>query len=331
MASLVSLQRVVADGRHNAFTDLIRWRGAYFLAYRTGEAHGFPPNGSVVVMRSADLSAWAVCGRIDTEGDDRDPKFVDAGERLAVVFGTWYPRWRGGTRPNAASDLITNVAFSADGAEWSEPVQIYGVNYWLWRVLKLDAGGFLCAAYHFPVRADYQGRSVHLLRSADLVDWRLVCHLREGDGPGEPVLYSPEPGRLHCVIRALEPANHSWLGLSAAPYTSWVWHDLGVMIHAPVVLGVGDRWLVAGRSQPQDLPAGAGTVAPPYHTTVWEIQGTRATHLLTVPSGGDCSYAGLALAPNGDVVMSYYSQHERLPVPTRGPVPADVYVARLAV
>ena len=90
-------------------------------------------------------------------------------------------------------------------------------------------------------------------------------------------------------------------------------------------------WIVAGRSQPCDLPP--GTVEPDSgpHTSVWAIRGDKAEHLVTVPSGGDCSYAGLAVGPGGEVLMSYYSQHEREPLPPRPPTPADIFLARLEV
>jgi hypothetical protein len=55
------------------------------------------------------------------------------------------------------------------------------------------------------------------------------------------------------------------------------------------------------------------------------------THLLTVPSAGDCSYPGLAIGPDGKAVMSYYSQHERLPLPEGMPVPADIFMAHFRV
>jgi hypothetical protein len=329
MAKLLSVERVYGDGYHNAFTDLVKWKGSYYLAFRTAQDHNCPPDGDVLVLRSSDLRQWAVCGRFDTGGDDRDPKLIDAGDRIGVVFGTWYPRWGDGTRSivNEPRDLISHVAVSRDGATWSAPRQVYGVNYWLWRILPVE-GHFLCAAYHFGRRSDRLMRSVHLLRSDNLFDWTLVCQMRCGGGAGEPVLFQPEPGRLHCVIRALEPQNHSWLGQSTYPYTEWSWDDLGVMIHAPVVLKVGDRWIVAGRSQSCDLPEVACEPGSGHHCSVWEIDGTKAKHLLTVPSGGDCSYPGLAFGPDGEVLMSYYSQHERLPLPSQPPTPADVFLAR---
>ena len=328
MAKLLSLDRVYADGHHNAFTDLILWKQHYYLAFRSSENHGFPPNGEIVVLRSGHLNSWETCARLSTEGDDRDPKLIDAGDRLGIVFGTWYPRWNDRSIANAPADLISHIVLSRDGTCWSAPRQVYGVNYWLWRVLPAQ-GAYLCAAYHFARRDDRQMRTVHLLRSDDLLDWRLVCHMREGGGCGEPVLYQPEPGLLHCVIRTLEPNNHSWLGRAKAPYTDWEWRDLGVMIHAPVVLKVGDEWICAGRSQVCDLPAGTCEPDSGSHTSVWAIRDDGAEHLLTVPSAGDCSYCGLAVDPDGIVAMSYYSQHERMPLPQGPPTPADIFLARI--
>ena len=339
MAELISLQRVVSDGYHNAFTDMTRWNGHYYLCYRVAQSHGIEPPGDVIILRSTDLTQWQQVARFDTGGDDRDPKLLHAGDLLAVTFGTWVPRWRtAGSRTDVTHDLLSHISISRDGTSWSTPRQIYGVNYWLWRLVAAD-GAYWCAAYHFGRRDDRDMRTVHLLRSEDLLDWRLVTQIRSGGGPGEPVLYAPEPRVLHTVVRTLEPENHSWLGISRAPCVDWQWHDLSVMIHCPVVLQLQDgRWIVAGRSQAKDLPPGDSAEigeqhdTAGHHTSVWEIAGTRAQHLLTVASGGDCSYCGLAPGPDGDsVLMSYYSQHERLPLPTQPPTPSDVYLAHMTL
>jgi hypothetical protein len=97
MPELLSIERLFADGYHNAFTDLMRWKGHYYLGFRTAQHHNMPPYGDVVLYRSEDLASWELCGRFDTGGDDRDPKLIDGGDRLGVVFGTWIPRWGDGT------------------------------------------------------------------------------------------------------------------------------------------------------------------------------------------------------------------------------------------
>ncbi|MBT7161445.1 MAG: exo-alpha-sialidase [Victivallales bacterium] len=332
MAELLDLQRVVADGYHNAFTDLLHWHGHYYLAFRKSEHHGTKPRGKVVILRSTDLATWEECVCLSTGGDDRDPKLIDAGDRLGVIFGTWYPRWSADSLPNQEEDLICHVCLSRDGLAWSSPRQVWGPNYWLWRVFASKSEGFFCSAYHFAHRPNRTERSIHLMRSEDLLDWHCTGLMLQQDGPGEPVLYQPEPDTLHCIIRREGSDHNAWLGSSQAPYADWQWRDLGVMIHAPVVLEVDGQWLVAGRSRPADLPEGTVPPKSGSHTTLWRVppQG-RAEHLLTVPSGGDCSYCGLALAPDGNVLMSYYSQHEWLPLDGKQPTPADVFLATIRV
>lgn len=331
MAELLDVQRIYGDGLHNAFTDLLKWRDHYYLCFRTAETHGIEPPGDIIVLRSADLGHWEQCGRLSTGGDDRDPKLIDAGDRLGVVFGTWTPRWADGSIPNCPHDMISHLCFSHDGTSWSTPRQVWGPGYWLWRVFP-DGGGFFCPAYHFPSRnVERTSRSIHLLQSEDLLNWRLVTVMREAFDSGEPALYRPAPDTLHCVLRATQPDNHSWLGRSTAPYTQWEWTDLGVMIQAPVVIQMGGQWLVAGRSQEQDLPEGAIEPTGSRHTSLWAIEGDRAVHLLTVPSAGDCSYCGLATGPGGELVMSYYSQHERMPLPEGPPTASDIFLARIQI
>ena len=136
MAQLLSLERIYADGRHNAFTDLLKWREHYYLCFRASENHGIEPPGEIVVLRSADLRVWEECGRLSTAGDDRDPKLVDMGERIAVIFGTWFRRWAEGSIANEPYDLISHACFSRDGSEtasglrWSAPRQMWSPNYW---------------------------------------------------------------------------------------------------------------------------------------------------------------------------------------------------------
>ncbi len=115
MAELNSLQKVVADGYHNAFTDLTYWRGHYYLGYRQAQSHGIDPPGNVILLRSTDLTEWEQVVSFDTGGDDRDPKLLATAECLAVSFGTWVPRWRT-TRSltDTTHDLITHVAVTRD-------------------------------------------------------------------------------------------------------------------------------------------------------------------------------------------------------------------------
>ena len=78
----------------------------------------------------------------------------------------------------------------------------------MWRLLAAD-GAYWCAAYHFGRRDDRDMRTVHLLRSDELFDWRVLTQMRSGGGPGEPVLSAPESSALQCIVRIRESAHHS--------------------------------------------------------------------------------------------------------------------------
>jgi hypothetical protein len=54
---LIDARKVWDQGRHNAFTDLIRFRGAFLCAFREGETH-VNGAGEIRVLRSADGDQW---------------------------------------------------------------------------------------------------------------------------------------------------------------------------------------------------------------------------------------------------------------------------------
>ena len=89
-------------------------------------------------------------------------------------------------------DLVTHISVSRDGTCWSTPRQGHGVNYWMWRLLAAD-GAYRCAAYHFGRRDDRDMRIVHLLRSDDLFDWRVLMQMRPGGDRVNPCSMHPSP------------------------------------------------------------------------------------------------------------------------------------------
>ena len=91
-----------------------------------------------------------------------------------------------------------------------------------------------------------------------------------------------------------------WVGTSRAPYKAWTWKETKHQIGGPnfIRLPGGHLW-AAGRS----YPGGAKTVL-----ARMTADGDYMP-VLTFPSGGDTSYAGLVWH-DGLLWMSYYSSHE---------------------
>jgi hypothetical protein len=326
MPELLALETVCDDGRHNAFTDLIRFRDAYWVCFRTSIAHcipeGIEKGGTCRVFRSEDLRTWRQAAEISTPGDDRDPKFFTLGGKLGMVWSTRPPSEDKQELNKHKRPLISQVSFSDDGEHWSPPRRVWREGFWLWRVRELE-GRLWSLAYEtrHPETSETPITKVQLISSEDGYDWQAVTEPLLGDqNPNEADLFQGEAGRMLSLVRYHGDGNttpQAMLGSSEAPYRQWSWRELPARLDSPVTLNYRGRWIAAGRSNDTDLPAGAiggdwpdsctGT-----RTSVWEIDvgSGGMTHRITLPSAHDNAYAGLAEGPDGELLVSYYSQHE---------------------
>ena len=83
---VVSVAKIWDHGRHNAFTDLARWRGKWYCTFREADGH-VGGDGKIRVLESGDGRAWEPAALIAEEGIDlRDPKLsVTPDDRLMIV------------------------------------------------------------------------------------------------------------------------------------------------------------------------------------------------------------------------------------------------------
>ncbi len=329
MVKILWHQTAVRDGWHNAFTDLCFWRDTYWLTFRRGSAH-VSPDGGVIVMRSVDLRRWHEVAHLKTAGDDRDPKFCPAGNRLYVYFGTWLPRpenWP----DKRFGPLVTHVCFTEDGTRWSDPVTAYEQNYWLWRVRHHD-GTFYSPAYGWDDPREKHKSFLDLLISQDGIKWKKVCRIAGvEDQPDEADLSFQPNDELWCVARSTRSPDHSLFYSSKPPYEKWERTDLKATIHCPVFCESGGRLYVAGRRRtdalwkPQLTPAG--------NTGIFIVEKGKVEPLLALPSDGDAAYPGLISRETEKLIISYYSQHAYLngAICASTPHAADIYIAEIAI
>ena len=89
---VVSVQRVFHNGEHNAFTDMCRFEGRYYLTFRScPDGHMVFPTSSIIVLSSKDAQTWEQVHRFSVpKRDTRDPHFMVFNNRLFVYTGTWY-------------------------------------------------------------------------------------------------------------------------------------------------------------------------------------------------------------------------------------------------
>lgn len=319
--TVTNLARVFHNGEHNAFTDLIRFRDRFFLAFRScPDGHSVHPTASIIVLSSASGSEWQQVYRFRVKNrDTRDPHFLVFKDRLFVYTGTWYAD----PTPTAAKDLDLNLhlgyaAWSDDGVSWHGPVMLEGTfGHYVWRASSFGGKAYLCGRrkIEFAVGPKGEGREVEslMLESDDGLIWRKRAVFQEIEGDETAFVFE----RDGTVVGVGRRPGTAQLLRSKPPYDEWTRLDLGCSIGGPLIVRWGDRYLVGGRHTTQDRGP---------KTVFWWLIGDRLEQCAELPSGGDNSYPGFVeLGPNS-ALISYYSSHE---LDSAGKPVTAIYLANL--
>ncbi|HWL10728.1 MAG TPA: sialidase family protein [Planctomicrobium sp.] len=295
---IVEIQKIWDRADHNAFTDLIRFKGQWYCTFREGMKH-VSSDGALRVIVSSDGKNWDSAALITMDGVDlRDPKFSVTPQGQLLLAG-------GGAREISGGRTHQSYVWqSTDGKTWSDPTPIGDKDFWIWRLVwhKDAAYGF----GYFKVSLDYHDREgcLRLYKSENAKGFRtLVADL---DVPSYPTEASPlflKDGTALCLLRRDgDDDTTAMIGTAQAPYTDWTWKSLGIRIGGPQLIQLPDgRLLVVGRKYVNDVKT----------THVWWLDPIEAnvTEAIELPSGGDTSYPGL-IYENGLLWVSYYSTHE---------------------
>jgi hypothetical protein len=290
---IVSVTKIWDQGKHNAFTDLIRWRGKWYCSFREGDGH-VGGDGQLRVLESTDGTSWESVALVSEAGIDlRDPKLsITPDDRLMIVAGGSV--YEGTT----FKGMQPRVTFSRDGRTWTAPQRVLGEGEWLWRVTWHDGKAY-GVSYTVPEDRKKGERLLKLVVSKDGVQYDLVTQLDVPGQPNETTLRFLPDGEMIALVRREGGNTFGWIGTSQAPYTEWSWHETQHRLGGPnfIRLPNGELW-AAGRS----YPGGAKTVLARMTRDSYEP-------VLTLPSGGDTSYPGLVWH-DGLLWVSYYASHE---------------------
>jgi hypothetical protein len=295
-ATIVEVQRIADDAPHSAFTDLIRFNDQFICAFRQGRGH-VSTDGRITVLASSDGGAWSKVAELKhPDFDLRDASLSITPDGLLMLVGGASPR----KQDNESAPTGTFVAFSADATTWTEPEIIVEPGRWLWRTTWHEG-----QAFGVSYAAGATSRVASLMVSDNGREFReAVPNLLDEGWPTEAVIRFADDGTAYCLQRrdGAAPANSAYLGVSQAPYTEWAWNDLGIYFGGPnLTQSLRGRWIAAGRI----VRDGNSTT-----DLAWlDVESNELIPLLTLPSGGDTSYPGLAW--HDDVLwVSYYSSHE---------------------
>lgn len=314
-AEVLEVRRIWDQAPHNAFPDLLHWRGRWWCSLREGDAHVGGADGAARVLSSADGAGWEPVARITETGTDlRDPRLsvMPDGRLMMICGGSVYlgTKQLKGRRPR--------VSFSDDGRTWTPPRAVLGEGEWLWRVTWHDGVAYGTAFAESPAGPTGE-RTLVLYRSRDGLEWERVRPLDVPGRPSEATLRFDAAGRMVAVVRREGGDRMGWFGQAAPPYRQWHWQSSNRRFGGPELAAMpAGSWLLGTRdyapTQPGVKPGEAMLLA------TLDAAG-RSTPLVTLPSGGDCSYPALAWH-EGVVWVAYYSSHEGK---------AAIYLARVRV
>ena len=161
----LNVQEIYADGRHNAWPDICRWRGRWYVAFNCGGG-GHGGGHGLCFLSSADGVEWV---REHATGPDEwapsdgatrggtCPKLLPTEERLYVIFNYYREgvgdaeagrrealarRWRElGGSPRSFERWVghhealhqSGIAWSEDGRTFSEPRPLLAPGWRVWR------------------------------------------------------------------------------------------------------------------------------------------------------------------------------------------------------
>jgi hypothetical protein len=303
-AELIAVRRVWDAAPHNAFTDLIRHRGEWFMTFREGSGH-VATDGSIRVLASGDGTNWSSAALIKMPGQDlRDSKLSVMPDGRLHLLTCGANRI---TNNGPAAIHQTMAAISANGRDWSALKPVADPNVWLWRLTWHGPKAY-GISYDTGKRSPEKPiASSRLWSTDDGLNFSVVAQpLLTNGHPTEATLAFQKDGTALCLQRHDGPApSHALLGTAKPPYTSWTWRDLGTFFGGPHFIQIPDgRWIACGRIHGTDAKRTPKTVV-----CELDVAAGKLVPLLTLPSGGDTSYPGLAWH-EGRLWISYYSSHE---------------------
>jgi hypothetical protein len=321
---VANIRMVFDNGRHNAFTDLVRFAGKFYLTFRScPDGHMVHPTSSIIILSSTDAKQWKQVHRFNVEKrDTRDPHFLVFNGKLFVFTGTWYS----GETTLKYEDYDLNkhlgyAAWSEDGSKWYSPIMLEGTfGHYIWRANTFNGKAYLCGRRkkNFEVAPRGEGTMVEsaMLESDDGLIWRTRTLFQEVNGDETAFQFEADGSIIAIGRRGRDKAQ---LLRSERPYTKWQRKDLDRYIGGPLLTRWDGRYVIGGRKTIGGKES---------KTSMCWLVNDQLLEFAELPSGGDNSYPGFVELSPKRAIMSWYSSHEK---DANGKTITAIYMADLEI
>ena len=299
----------VDDGWHNSNTELIFFKGKFYLVHDRRPFHFYVENfpSFLFIWASEDAKNWSRIAEFSYFGKDiRDPKFTIINETLFL-----YCLINDGI---LASPYQTLYTYSKDGINWNNlhPIESIDIGWNFWRPKTFDNNTWYVPAY------EHLEGSIYLFNTSDGINWSFVSEIHPGPYCSEPAIEFLENGSMLSIIRhessdALFGGNtaSTIIAIANSPYTNWTYSESYITkLDGSVIFSYMNKTFGVGRLQPELYPPFKlqGSIFAKKRTAIFLIE-NESLHLISeLPSAGDTSYVGAVI--NGtDLYLSYYTSN----------------------
>lgn len=294
---IVTQKITTNEGFNNAFTDLVFFDNKWFISYRESDRHALGRDGIVKILSSADGVTWNLVKEFQEDNLDlRDAMFTINGDKLmAYVHGSRYE----------GTNLVLFKDFKTDyikGEGWSDlntvlldkrkgyADRIEGNQAWPWKVTWYKE-----KAYSFAYGKD---SFFDFYTSSNGVKFQNMFFDQNILGvPTEATLEIDDQGVFYVLSRRDQGTAIIGKSIDLGATFEWFGEIPIQNFGGPDFVFYGGGLLVSGRE--------SNKVVLGYYN----LETNQYKKLLTLKSGGDCSYAGMVIK-NNILWMSYYSGHE---------------------
>lgn len=307
---------VTNDSEHNAFTDMLFWQDTFWLVYVSSPSHFSSTKSQLILLRSSDAKDWREVKKFNGSGQDiRDPK-------LAIIQGQMF-LYALLNKQFDPEPYKTIAAHSSDGLHWSAFENVTPEGWLVGRPITADE-----VTWYAPTHRIDQGTAV-LLQSTNGVNWNIHSTIREGtdERADETAIHFLKDGRIIAATR-LEagstifgsPQATTLISVADSPFTTWTQLTKShvTRLDGTNLFSVNGQIYAVGRNQPRvaDPFQKQGSAFGRKRSAVFFIDESakELIHLADLPSSGDTSYAGVAIA-DGKVFISYYTNDPRTDYP----------------
>jgi hypothetical protein len=197
-ASVIVPRPGLAVMSSNNNVDIVRYKGLFYMAFRTAPTHFASSRARIIVLRSENRETWLRETEVHLGDDLREPRFLVFNDTLFLYF------FRAGSNPFGFEPKHIHMMRRGEDGSWTAPEKVWKPGYVVWRV-RAHAGKAWMSVYHgagLYTTGDRPGE-IRLLVSEDGSVWEPVSEqpqvTRISAEEGE--FHFDEAGNLAATVR----------------------------------------------------------------------------------------------------------------------------------